>query len=122
MQSNMELILGVTFSWYGEFEATDRWSGGGKNISNDTAYPIHFAHMNHNLVVRRIVEGEDMPSHRHGNRQTMMFSATFPKEIQRLAADFLYDYIFLAVGRVGSTHENITQRVEYVDDPADLTE
>ena len=51
MQSNMELILGVTFSWYGEFEATDRWSGGGKNISNDTAYPIHFAHMNHNLVV-----------------------------------------------------------------------
>lgn len=66
--------------------------------------------------IRRIVEGEDMPSHRNGNRQTMMFSATFPKEIQRLAADFLYDYIFLAVGRVGSTHENITQRVEYVDD------
>lgn len=66
--------------------------------------------------IRRIVEGEDMPSHRNGSRQTMMFSATFPKEIQRLAADFLYDYIFLAVGRVGSTHENITQRVEYVDD------
>ena len=66
--------------------------------------------------IRRIVEGEDMPSHRNGSRQTMMFSATFPKEIQRLAADFLYDYIFLAVGRVGSTHENITQRVEFVDD------
>ena len=57
-----------------------------------------------------------MPTHMQNGRQTMMFSATFPKEIQRLAADFLYDYIFLAVGRVGSTHENITQRVEFVDD------
>ena len=36
--------------------------------------------------IRRIVEEEDMP--REG-RQTFMFSATFPKEIQRLAADFL---------------------------------
>jgi hypothetical protein len=27
----------------------------------------------------------------------MLFSATFPKEIQRLAADFLHDYIFLTV-------------------------
>jgi ATP-dependent RNA helicase DDX3X len=32
-----------------------------------------------------------------GQRQTMLFSATFPKEIQRLAADFLHDYIFLTV-------------------------
>jgi sialate O-acetylesterase len=47
-QSNMELILGVTFSWYGEYEATDQWSRG-LNISNDTAYPIHFAHLDHNL-------------------------------------------------------------------------
>ena len=38
-----------------------------------------------------------------GVRQTMMFSATFPKEIQNLAGDFLKDYVFLAVGRVGST-------------------
>jgi superfamily II DNA/RNA helicase len=42
------------------------------------------------------VEGEDMPP--AGLRQTMMFSATFPREIQRLAADFLHDYIFLTVG------------------------
>jgi len=39
-----------------------------------------------------------------------MFSATFPKEIQVLAQDFLMpDYVFLAVGRVGSTSENIRQ-------------
>ena len=31
-------------------------------------------------------------------RQTLMFSATFPKEIQMLARDFLKRYIFLTVG------------------------
>ncbi|KAJ3297868.1 DEAD-box ATP-dependent RNA helicase [Borealophlyctis nickersoniae] len=64
--------------------------------------------------IRRIVEKEDMapPS----DRQTLMFSATFPRNIQMLARDFLKDYIFLAVGRVGSTSENITQRIEYVEE------
>lgn len=45
-----------------------------------------------------------------------MFSATFPKEIQILARDFLENYIFLAVGRVGSTSTNITQKVVWVDE------
>ncbi|MCJ1350469.1 MAG: DEAD-box ATP-dependent RNA helicase [Icmadophila ericetorum] len=65
--------------------------------------------------IRRIVEGEDMPSTQ--GRQTLMFSATFPRDIQMLARDFLKDYVFLSVGRVGSTSENITQKVEYVEDP-----
>lgn len=64
--------------------------------------------------IRRIVEGEDMPL--VNDRQTLMFSATFPRDIQMLARDFLKDYIFLSVGRVGSTSENITQRIEYVED------
>ena len=64
--------------------------------------------------IRRIVEGEDMPG--VTNRQTLMFSATFPRDIQMLARDFLKDYVFLSVGRVGSTSENITQKVEYVED------
>jgi len=64
--------------------------------------------------IRRIVEGEDMPI--TANRQTLMFSATFPRDIQMLARDFLRDYIFLSVGRVGSTSENITQKIEYVED------
>ena len=59
--------------------------------------------------IRQIVEQEDMPGVEA--RQTMMFSATFPKEIQRLARDFLKDEVFLTVGRVGSTSENIVQRV-----------
>ena len=33
-----------------------------------------------------------------------------------LARDFLSNYIFLAVGRVGSTSENITQKIVWVDD------
>lgn len=65
--------------------------------------------------IRRIVEGEDMPGVKE--RQTLMFSATFPREIQMLARDFLKDYVFLSVGRVGSTSENITQKIEYVEDP-----
>ena len=49
-----------------------------------------------------------------GQRQTLLFSATFPKEIQRLAADFMHDYIFLSVGRVGSSTDLIVQHVEYI--------
>ncbi|ODQ67915.1 ATP-dependent RNA helicase DED1 [Nadsonia fulvescens var. elongata DSM 6958] len=64
--------------------------------------------------IRRIVEGENMPGVQE--RQTLLFSATFPKDIQELARDFLKDYVFLSVGRVGSTSENITQKIEYVED------
>lgn len=64
--------------------------------------------------IRRIVQQADMPDVM--DRQTLMFSATFPREIQMLARDFLKDYIFLSVGRVGSTSENITQKIEYVED------
>ncbi|XP_058226002.1 DEAD-box ATP-dependent RNA helicase 52C-like [Rhododendron vialii] len=64
--------------------------------------------------IRRIVEQMGMP--RPGPRQTMLFSATFPTEIQRLASDFLSNYIFLAVGRVGSSTDLIAQKVEYVQE------
>lgn len=64
--------------------------------------------------IRQIVEEADMRPKE--DRQTLMFSATFPRDIQILAADFLRDYVFLSVGRVGSTSENIKQVVEWVDD------
>jgi ATP-dependent RNA helicase DDX3X len=64
--------------------------------------------------IRRIVLEDNMP--RTGDRQTLMFSATFPKKVQELARNFLENYIFLAVGRVGSTSENITQKVVWVDE------
>lgn len=64
--------------------------------------------------IRRIVEQSNMPP--TGERQTLMFSATFPKAIQELASVFLHNYIFLAVGRVGSTSENITQTILWVNE------
>ncbi|KAH6837916.1 P-loop containing nucleoside triphosphate hydrolases superfamily protein [Perilla frutescens var. hirtella] len=64
--------------------------------------------------VRRIVQQLDMPP--PGARQTMLFSATFPDEIKRLASDFLSSYIFLAAGKVGSSTNLIVQKVEFVPD------
>lgn len=63
--------------------------------------------------IRAIVEQRDMPA----ERRTVMFSATFPKEIRKLATDFLAkDYIMLKVGRVGSTTESIVQKIRQVND------
>ncbi|KAL9190048.1 hypothetical protein ACHAXT_007259 [Thalassiosira profunda] len=46
-------------------------------------------------------------------RQTAMFSATFPDQIQILASEFLRpSYTWIAVGRVGSTTESITQVIK----------
>ncbi|XP_008211801.1 ATP-dependent RNA helicase vasa isoform X2 [Nasonia vitripennis] len=44
-----------------------------------------------------------------GERQTLMFSATFPQEIQQLAAKFLNNYVFVTVGIVGSACTDIEQ-------------
>ena len=62
--------------------------------------------------IRDIVESYGMAQ----NRQTMMFSATFPNVIQRLAGDFLNDYVFLAVGRVGGAAADIEQKVIHVEE------
>jgi len=60
--------------------------------------------------IREIVEQRDMPSHTQG-RQTMMFSATFPRPIQRLAADFMTpNYVWISVGRVGGATETVDQK------------
>jgi len=60
--------------------------------------------------VRKIVERCEMPD--KTQRQTLMFSATFPDEIQRLAADFLKEnYLFVAVGTIGGSNLDISQTV-----------
>lgn len=41
--------------------------------------------------------------------QILMFSATFKDEIQRLAATYLRDYLFLAVGIVGGASSDVSQ-------------
>eukprot|EP00929_Paragymnodinium_shiwhaense_P118656 TRINITY_DN9056_c0_g1_i1.p1 TRINITY_DN9056_c0_g1~~TRINITY_DN9056_c0_g1_i1.p1 ORF type:complete len:1085 (-),score=232.84 TRINITY_DN9056_c0_g1_i1:73-3327(-) len=43
-------------------------------------------------------------------RQTFMFSATFPEEIQKMAQDYLYEYLFVRVGTLNSAVSTVTQR------------
>ena len=50
------------------------------------------------------------------SRQTTMTSATFPESVQFLAQDFLKDYTFVAVGRVGAAASTIQQKVLWVED------
>ncbi|XP_077370579.1 putative ATP-dependent RNA helicase DDX4 isoform X2 [Festucalex cinctus] len=58
--------------------------------------------------MRRLVGSPGMPAKE--NRHTLMFSATFPEDIQRLAGDFLKgDYLFLAVGIVGGACSDVEQ-------------
>jgi ATP-dependent RNA helicase DDX3X len=59
--------------------------------------------------IRRIVQESDMPD--KSLRQTFLFSATFPTEIQTLAREFLREYVWIGVGRVGSTVDNIKQNI-----------
>lgn len=51
------------------------------------------------------------------DRQTLMWSATWPKEVQQLAQDYLHDYIQVNVGslELAASH-NITQVIEVVSD------
>lgn len=46
-----------------------------------------------------------------GERCTFMFSATFPEPIQKLAQDFLNDYLFLTVGLVGGANKDVEQKL-----------
>ncbi|CAG8826688.1 8076_t:CDS:2, partial [Dentiscutata erythropus] len=71
--------------------------------------------MGFEVEIRKIVQKSDILD--DGTRQTLMFSATFPKGIRSLAKDFLADnHVFLTVGRVGSTTSDITQKIMYVED------
>merc|ERR1711971_477461 len=63
--------------------------------------------------VRQIVENTGMGRNSIQQRQNMMFSATFAREVQHMARDFLTDYVFITVGRVGSASELITQTVVF---------
>nr|XP_009861178.1 DEAD-Box Protein isoform X3 [Ciona intestinalis]BAA36710.1 DEAD-Box Protein [Ciona intestinalis] len=64
--------------------------------------------------IRKLVSLPGMPQ--KNNRHTLMFSATFPDEIQKLAHDFLReDFLFLTVGRVGGACSDVTQTVISVE-------
>ena len=49
-------------------------------------------------------------------RQMLMFSATWPKEVKELAQDFLGDFTFMQIGSAElSANKNIVQEVEVSD-------
>ncbi|XP_072272530.1 probable ATP-dependent RNA helicase DDX4 isoform X2 [Pyxicephalus adspersus] len=51
------------------------------------------------------------------NRQTLMFSATFPTQIQSLAREILKpDYLFVVVGQVGGACSDVEQQVVEVEE------
>eukprot|EP01130_Rhizamoeba_saxonica_P017777 TRINITY_DN86_c0_g1_i1.p1 TRINITY_DN86_c0_g1~~TRINITY_DN86_c0_g1_i1.p1 ORF type:complete len:629 (+),score=176.23 TRINITY_DN86_c0_g1_i1:721-2607(+) len=58
--------------------------------------------------IRSIVQGRDCT--RVEDRQTLMFSATFAKDIQQIASEFLREYVFLKVGRVGAAADSVKQK------------
>lgn len=60
-------------------------------------------------AVEAIMKIPSMPP--TSNRQTLMFSATFPNEIQRLAGKYLHQYIFLTIGVVGGASTDVQQNV-----------
>ena len=56
-------------------------------------------------------------NHVRPDRQTMLFSATFKKKIERLAMDVLTDPIKVIQGESGEANEDITQKVMIFDEP-----
>jgi len=63
--------------------------------------------------ITRITSSGNMPA--KGERQTLMFSATFPEQVQILAFDLLQDYLFLTIGVVGGACDDVAQKVYEVD-------
>ncbi|XP_053304033.1 probable ATP-dependent RNA helicase DDX4 [Spea bombifrons] len=60
--------------------------------------------------INKLIGSPGMPSKEE--RQTLMFSATFPKAIQSLAAELLKpDYLFVVVGQVGGACSDVEQTI-----------
>uniref|UniRef100_A0A7S2VJF2 RNA helicase n=1 Tax=Zooxanthella nutricula TaxID=1333877 RepID=A0A7S2VJF2_9DINO len=63
--------------------------------------------------IREICEKHGMPS--KDSRQTMLFSATFPEQCQAMAQEYMYDYVWIAVGVIGGAVETVQQVLAMVE-------
>ena len=52
------------------------------------------------------------------DRQTLLFSATMPRRVERLCSDVLTNPIRISIGRVGAVNEDIRQSVEVMQSDA----
>uniref|UniRef100_A0A8C2YLL7 RNA helicase n=1 Tax=Chinchilla lanigera TaxID=34839 RepID=A0A8C2YLL7_CHILA len=60
--------------------------------------------------MKKLISCPGMPTKEQ--RQTLLFSATFPEEIQRLAGEFLKsNYLFVVVGQVGGACRDVQQTI-----------
>uniref|UniRef100_A0A8B9PUJ2 RNA helicase n=1 Tax=Apteryx owenii TaxID=8824 RepID=A0A8B9PUJ2_APTOW len=60
--------------------------------------------------MKKLISYPNMPP--KDRRQTLMFSATFPEEVQRLAGEFLKtEYLFVVVGHVGGACSDVQQSI-----------
>lgn len=69
--------------------------------------------------IRKIVEDYGMPEPglEEDQRNTIMFSATFPQEMKDMALDYLDPtYMWIGVGRVGKSVDDVEQRFEDMRD------
>jgi len=66
-------------------------------------------------VMEKLFSGADVNT--DADHTYLMFSATFPKSARKLAREYMdKDYVRIKVGRVGSTHQNITQQIIFVEE------
>lgn len=63
--------------------------------------------------IQELMDNPNIPP--KSERQTLMFSATFPPEIQELAGQLLKDYLFIVVGVIGNANTDIEQTIVQVD-------
>uniref|UniRef100_A0A8D8Y226 RNA helicase n=3 Tax=Cacopsylla melanoneura TaxID=428564 RepID=A0A8D8Y226_9HEMI len=59
--------------------------------------------------IQTVMQHSSMPD--VSQRHTFMFSATFPETIQKLARQFMRDYLFIAVGIVGGASKEVVQTI-----------
>lgn len=50
------------------------------------------------------------------DRQTLLFSATFKKRVEKLARDILQDPIRVVVGEIGEANQDVTQKAHVIHD------
>lgn len=53
------------------------------------------------------------------DRQTLLFSATMPRKVEKLAREILTDPVRVTVGEIGTANEDITQIVEVIPSDAE---
>nr|ADB28894.1 vasa-like protein [Macrobrachium nipponense] len=63
--------------------------------------------------LKKIFHHSSMPP--PDQRQTLMFSATFPSEVQSLATNFMNNYVFVVVGTVGAANTDVSQEIVEVN-------